>query len=307
MEIRSDNQRENAVEIRANYIIVGAFTLAVLFGGFIFTLWSAKSSKDVLLAYYDISFNESVKGLSVGNDVLFTGIRVGAVTGIRISQTTPGAVTVRVGIDAETPVREDSEAKLELQGLTGISVISISGGTAGSPLSRPAEGKAGTIRYTPSPLTAVVNRVPETLANVNALLRRLELVLSDENIAHINNTVASLDKITAALANRADSIDAILTHAEKTSRDLQVLVGKAGDDLLATGEALGRAARRADETMKSLEPGMKQFSREGLSELRMLLVEARNLMHVLTRVGQKLENDPRRFLFGDPVQEYQSR
>ena len=295
------------MEIRANYIIVGAFTLAVLFGGLIFTLWSAKSGKDVILSYYDISFNESVKGLSVGNDVLFTGIRVGTVTGIRISKTTPGAVTVRVGIDADTPVREDSDAKLELQGLTGISVISISGGTAGSPLSRPADGDAGTIRYTPSPFTAVVNRVPETLAHANALLRRIELVFSDDNISHINHTLESLDKVTSTLAARADSLDTILRNAEKTSNELQTLVDRAGDGLETTSEALAGAALRAEAAMKSLEPGLRQFSREGLVELRMLIVEARNLMHVLTRVGQKIENDPRRFLFGEPVQEYHSR
>ena len=111
------------MEIRANYIIVGAFTLAVLLGGFVFTLWSAKATKDIPMAYYDISFNESVKGLSVGNDVLFSGIRVGSATAIKISAVTPGAVSVRIMIDADTPVRADSEAKLELQGLTGISII----------------------------------------------------------------------------------------------------------------------------------------------------------------------------------------
>ena len=295
------------MEIRANYIIVGAFTLAVLLGGFVFTLWSAKESKDVPMAVYDISFNESVKGLSVGNDVLFTGIKVGTVTAIKISETTPGAVSVRIGIFADTPVREDSEAKLELQGLTGISIVSISGGTAGSPFSRPKSGHVGTIRYKPSPFTAVVNQVPDTIAAANALLHRMELLLSEKNIEHLSNAAASLDKITATLAARTDSLDAILSNAEKTSRELSALIDKAGKDVLLTGDALSGAAARMESTMRAVEPGLKQFSREGLAEVRMLLVEARNLMHVLTRVGQKLENDPRRFLFGEPVQEYQSR
>jgi hypothetical protein len=41
--------------------------------------------------------------------------------------------------------------------------------------------------------------------------------------------------------------------------------------------------------------------------MRMLMVEMRNMVHILTRVGQKLENDPRRFLFGETVTEYQNR
>ncbi len=299
------------MEIRANYIIVGVFTLAMLLGGLLFTLWSARESKDVPMAEYEVSFSESVKGLSVGNDVLFVGIKVGTVSAIKISETTPGAVKVLLNIAADTPVRADSEARLDLQGLTGISMISISGGTAASPLNRPRAGEVGEIRYVPSPFTAVVNRAPETLARANALLQRMERLLSDDNIAHFDNSMASLDRFTAALANRSDSLEAFLSNAEKTSADMRTLVGTAdkilSKDVQGATNALGDAAKRMDDTMKILGPGLQRFSGDGLSQLRALLVDARNLVNTLNQLSRKLDNDPRRFLFGEPVQEYQSR
>jgi phospholipid/cholesterol/gamma-HCH transport system substrate-binding protein len=91
---------------------------------------------------------------------------------------------------------------------------------------------------------------------------------------------------------------------EKMSGELNALLA---DDVKQTSAAVTGVARRADSVLAAMEPGLRQFSTQGLAEFRMLIVEMRNLMHVFTRVGQKLESDPRRFLFGDTVQEYHNR
>ncbi len=295
------------MEIRANYIIVGVFTLAVLLGGFVFTLWVAKQSTKTAMVEYDISFNESVRGLSTNSDVVFTGIRVGNVKQIKISDTKPGVVTVRVAIAADTPVRDDSKARLELQGLTGTSIISISGGTAASPLVHVEEGHVGVIAYQPSPLASVMQHIPDTIGAANEVLHRMDSMLSDQNQQALTTTLESLAKVSSALASRADSLEAILRNTEKTSGQIDALTRVAGENLQATTGSLSRIAQRMDTTLSIMEPGLRQFSKEGLTELRMLLVESRNLVHIYTRIGQKLESDPRRFLFGEPVQEYRSR
>lgn len=299
------------MEIRANYVMVGAFTLLMLLASGAFILWIGGKDKSTPMTEYDILFNESVKGLSVNNDVLFSGIRVGKVTDIKISRVTPGEVRVRISIGADTPVRQDSMAQLELRGITGISVISISGGTAQSPLLQVSDNGVGIIQYEPSPLSSVVAQVPDVLASANHILRRMEKVFSEENAKAVTDILASLAEVNGALAERSGTINAILLEAEKSSNEITKLIASVNNvmstDVKTASKAMGDISKKVDSTLSVMEPGLKQFSTQGLSDMRMLMVEMRNLVHVLTRVGQKLESDPRRFLFGDSVKEYQSR
>ena len=291
------------MEIRANYVLVGAFTLLVLFSAGLFVLWIGGQDRNTPMTAYEIACNDSVRGLSVGNDVLFSGIKVGKVTDIKISRDTPGQVYIRILIAADTPVREDSTAQLEVRGITGQVGVSISGGSAYSPLMRVPRGHAGVIPYAPSPLLNAVTLMPDMLAVSNQVLQQVGQVFSDKNIQALGETLAALARISGAFANRADSISAILLETEKLGGELNTLIAATNE----ASAALTGAAKQAESTLTAMEPGLRQFSAQGLSDFRMLMLEARNLVHVLTRIGQKLENDPRRFLFGDSVQEYHNR
>ena len=299
------------MEIRANYILVGLFTLLLLFGGLGFTLWTAKRDKDLPMTRYDISFNESVRGLSVNSDVLFSGVRVGKVEQIKISEVTPGAVRVRILIAADTPVRENSQAQLIVVGLTGTSAITISGGTVNSPLMKVPDGAVGELHYEPSPLSSVVAQMPDVLASANLLLRRMERMFSERNAQSFTTMMDSMASVAQVIADRAETIDKILANAEKAAHDFDLLVLNANKalmgDVKAASESMNKIAKRLDATLSVMEPGLKQFSNQGLADARMLMVEMRNLVHVLTRVSQKLESDPRRFMFGEPVKEYDNK
>lgn len=299
------------MEIRANYILVGVFALLVVLASGAFLLWVGGKGKNIPMTQYDISFNESVRGLSVNNDVLFTGIRVGKVTDITISRVTPGEVRVRISIASDTPVRQDSVAQLEWRGITGISVISISGGSAQSPLMQVPKGAIGNIRHAPSPLFSAVAHVPDLLAAANNVLGRVEKIFSDENARALVRILASLSEVSDTLAGRTESINNLLLEAERSGAAMHALLAAANEvlanDVKKTSRTMNAIAGRVDSTLAAMEPGLKQFSTQGLADIRLLTAEMRTLIHVLTRVGQKLENDPRRFLFGDTIREYQSQ
>lgn len=299
------------MEIRANYLFVGAFSLLVLFGGVAFTLWIGARGEGVTMAHYDIYFTESVRGLSVSNDVLFSGIRVGKVTEIKISRVAPGEVKVRVSINADTPVREDSVARLELRGITGVSVVSISGGTAKSPLKTVLADEVGEIVSEPSPLASAMSQVPDLIASANHMTQQIEKVFSDDNAAKAAEMLDSLATISKMLADKSEAIASLIDRSESIARNFDLLVANANEalttDVKATTGSLSRIARRVDQTLSAMEPSLMQLSRQSLPELRMLMGEMRNLVHVLTRVSQKLESDPRRFFFGDQAKEYQNR
>ncbi|MDR0338964.1 MAG: MlaD family protein, partial [Desulfovibrio sp.] len=277
------------MEIRANYIMVGLFTLAVLLGGVSFTLWIGTRDKGMPQDEYDISFSESVKGLSVNSDVLFIGIRVGKVTQIKISNLNPGEVRVRIAVNSDTPVRKNSTAQLESLGITGASVVSISGGTADSPLLDVPEGAVGEIPAEPSTLASVFSQMPDVLAKATHVLNSIGKVFSNENVASVTSMLRSLDEVSLTLSKRAATIDTIIGESEKLLANIERLSANANQmlatDVRQTSQAMSRIAARVDSTLMVMEPGLKQFSSQGLADMRMLMVDMRNLVHVLTRVG----------------------
>ena len=67
------------METRANYVLIGAFTLVVSIALLLFGLWAAKYSSERSWQRYMIVFDEAVTGLSVGSPVQYNGISVGSI------------------------------------------------------------------------------------------------------------------------------------------------------------------------------------------------------------------------------------
>ena len=103
------------METRANYVMIGLFTLGVIAAGFLFVLWAAGRDSRALVPYR-IMFSGSVSGLSRGSFVLYNGLKIGEVTSIALSSSDPGKVIAWVSVDSKTPINDDTRARLEFQG-----------------------------------------------------------------------------------------------------------------------------------------------------------------------------------------------
>ena len=79
--------------------------------------------------HYDIMFSGDVTGLQVGGPVRFRGVPVGEVIDFKVDPEHIEQVRVTIQIKEGTPVRADSVASLEVQGITGVLYVLISGGT----------------------------------------------------------------------------------------------------------------------------------------------------------------------------------
>src|SRR5579863_3142745 len=121
------------METRANYVMTGAFTLAVVAGVFIFIFWFHNAGSGGERASYRVVFSGSVSGLRTGGSVLFNGIRVGEVSGLALNTQDPRKVTATISIDHAVPVRADTRVALAFQGLTGLAQVSLTGGAADAP------------------------------------------------------------------------------------------------------------------------------------------------------------------------------
>src|ERR1700688_2635716 len=103
------------METRANYVLIGAFTLAVVVGVFGFVYWFQNIGGTGERAFYRVKFEGSVSGLRTGASVLFNGIKVGEVTGLTLNPLRPKEVTANISIDKSVAVRPDTEIGLEFQ------------------------------------------------------------------------------------------------------------------------------------------------------------------------------------------------
>src|SRR5208282_3366176 len=161
------------METRANYILIGAFTLAAVMGAFLFVMWIAGYGAAGGHRTYQVVFNGSVSGLSNGANVLFNGIKVGEVTHLTFSRSDPHTVVADIDVSSDAPIDRNTKARLETQGLTGAGVVALLGGsTPGQPL----VGDNGQ----PAVIYAVQSmQLQDILDNVGALSIRATAVLDD--------------------------------------------------------------------------------------------------------------------------------
>lgn len=281
------------METRANYLLVGIFSLVVMASILGVILILSKTPDSERTEDYLISFTESVSGLSIGNPVRFNGIQVGQVKDIRISRTEPGTVRVRVSVRGGTPVRKNSKASLEMLGLTGAASIAISGGTATSELVVLEEDEVGTIESAASPLTAVIQEAPNTLVLINETLSNVDKITGPEAQENIRVLLASLAEVSSTLAEEKEAIRSVIQESRETVRNLNTITASASKTMKKVERFVDGLGEDTGENIATVLP-----------ELRILIYESRMFVQNLGRMTKRIENDPRQFFFGTPIKEY---
>ncbi|OMQ24555.1 MlaD family protein [Serratia oryzae] len=303
------------METRAHHVLIGLFTLIIFSAVLLFSLWLTKAGSDRQFKLYDVVFNEAVSGLSQGSSVNYSGIRVGEVVQLRLDKDVPSKVWARIRVAASAPIRQDTQARLAVAGITGTSNIQLSSGSEASPLLEGRDGEIPVIIATPSPLSQLLTNGEDLVTNINEVLIRLNQVLTPDNQQRLASTLDNLEKITGTVAGESEDIRTVI-------RQLALLT-KQGNDTLAQTNRLVRNANglldgqgkllvsNAAKTMASLEQtsallnklisenqsslsnGMQGFNDLGpaVDELRRTLVALRSAMN-------RLEENPSALLRG---------
>src|SRR6187402_509934 len=119
------------METRANYVLIGAFTLAVIAAAFGFVLWFQSLHTTKQRSPIRIVFEGAASGLRNGGSVNFNGIRIGEVISVKLDN--PRRVVALAMVENNAPIRKDTLVGLEFQGLTGVAAISLKGGDEAAP------------------------------------------------------------------------------------------------------------------------------------------------------------------------------
>ncbi len=211
------------METRAHYTLIGAFTLTVIAAAFSFVFWFSGSDKGAARKTYLLVFSSSVSGLSRGAWVLFNGLRVGDVTRIDLADD-PGKVIATIEIDQRTPVKTDTKARLEYQGLTGVASVALTGGSPGAaPVERGSDGALPTIYAERSEFQNIVETLQNLSGKVENILNRADTLLN-ENSASITATIRNVEKISGGLADGAGGVKDLVNNFTEIAQSLKPFI-----------------------------------------------------------------------------------
>jgi phospholipid/cholesterol/gamma-HCH transport system substrate-binding protein len=210
------------METRANYTLVGLFTLAVIAAGFGFIYWFTRGGESGERAVYRVIFDGSVSGLRTGGSVLFNGIKIGEVTDLKLNPRDPKKAVATIAVDKAIALRADTQANLEFQGLTGIASVALQGGQSDAPVLSAPPGDVPTIVAQPSAMQDVWQGARELLGRADGIMRRVDTFLAD-NDAPLRNTLRNIDKFTTALGDNAEEVGAFMKDAATAARRIAAL------------------------------------------------------------------------------------
>lgn len=298
------------METRANYVLIGAFTLLASLALLFFGLWAANWSTERHWQPYTVAFNEAVTGLSVGSPVQYNGISIGSITALTLDPVDPRTVVATLRISATAPIKTDTRAKLAITSLTGPTIIQLSGGSPNAPrLTEVSSDPVPQIATAPSALQNITD-------TASRLVERMDVLLSESNIDHLSATLASLDRLSGDLADRDTGTPALLSSLRQASRQLESTLSTANSTLNhldshvvqrlpavlerldASLTRLDGAATQAEGILSDNRPALNSFATEGLGQLGPTLNELRGLIRDLRQVSDRLESNPAGYLLG---------
>lgn len=195
------------MEVRARYVLMGLFALAVIAGGFVFVFWLENSGGLASRTTYRLRFEGTVAGLLKGSAVLFNGVRVGEVSGVSLDASHPKEVLVDVSVDRSAPVRADSRVTIEFQGLAGAPAIALSGGSPTLPLLATKGPDARVLSAEKGAGESMTEAARQVLGQLSSIL--------SENAKGVKSAISNIDEFTAALARNSGKVDGIVAGLER--------------------------------------------------------------------------------------------
>ncbi|MEO8325800.1 MAG: MlaD family protein [Nitrospirota bacterium] len=314
------------MEPRGNYIIVGVFVFilgAVAVG---MVLWLGKSDYRGAYDQYHAYMQQSVSGLSVDSRVKYRGVNVGRVKEIALNPDNPEEVRLTLDILRGTPIKTDTVATLETQGLTGLATMNLEGGSLKALKLEPEPGQEYPVIQTkPSlffRLDMALSRLlseqglSKLLSSLHRLSENTAAFMNEENRFKMEGILSDLATVSHSLSRHHETIAEGIDRAAKAAENLAILTSTVNEDMprlvarihqsatavQGVAEELARTGKTLETVVQDSRPEIQQFTRETLGETGQLVTELRQLTSTLQRVAHQIERAPDSLIYGRPSQ-----
>jgi phospholipid/cholesterol/gamma-HCH transport system substrate-binding protein len=221
-----------------------------------------------------------------------------------------------------TPIKVDTIAVIETQGLTGLAMLNLTGGSRDASALQALEGqKYPVIKAGPSlfyRLDEAISRLlsergfSRLLTDLDQVANSATEILDEENRTRLKQTLKDLSDVTRIIAANRDQIDRGLSGAVQSADNLSKLtkslneqvpglmkrIDRSAAALESLTEELSQTSKTVGAVVNTTRPELEQFSRQTLPEVGLLVTELRQLASTLTRVARDLEREPNSLVFG---------
>lgn len=261
---------------RKKKITLGIFVLIglLILVGVIYYMGTSRHLFGDRITLYTVFKN--VEGLKEGNNVRFSGIKVGVVKEVSLISDSTVKATLKVNEDAARYIKKDSYGSIETEGLMGNKVISISSGSENAPA---VEDGDKLLTEEPIGMESIIKKINKSADDAARLTKNLadisEKVKSGEGplgkfiydsslVIRVNRSLAIIEssgrnvkKFTneinemAANINEGDGLATKLIYDEEWANDVE-----------ATLDSLRRTSGMMTNAGKDLEIFMKKLNEE---------------------------------------------
>jgi len=304
------------MEPKVNYTLVGLFIVLLSAALITGVLWLSRTDYRGVYDRYYTYMDESVSGLSNDSSVKYRGVDVGRVKEAILNPDNPEQVRIALDIVRGTPIKEDTVAVLETQGLTGITTVNLTGSSRAAPALKAVPGENfPVIKSRPSfyaQLSGSLSRLaaneqlPALLVNLNNLAQDARGLVDAQSRGDFKHILADLAEVTKVLAGRRQDLADIIVKAD-AALDRLAAAGKLLDDRLpevldqtsASVRALrdmaseiSRAGKSFNSTIDGSRADIAEFTGQTLPESGLLIGEVRhnrNLTATSQRTGARAQ------------------
>ncbi len=287
------------MEKDAHYFIVGIFVIAAVAGLIGFSVWLAGGKESAHTSNYTVLFTDPVSGLKEGASVLYRGVDIGKVTGVRLSPSRKDLIIVDIQVDDSTPIRADTEAQLATLGITGLVYMELSTEVTDTSPPRRVEGeKYPVIRGNGTQLAEIFRDIPDITKRILEVTDKITSFLDDETVAGMRASIANIRDLSQDFngllsTENVANAGTILQNVADASADASEITSRMSE----IADEIEKMANTFDDMIASNKANIDKFTNEGLSQVTSTAIEARKMVQSFREMADKLNRDPSQIIY----------
>ena len=295
------------MENKAHALIAGLFTVILAVGVVLAAMWFSGETYEK--AYYVLESKYPVTGLNEQALVRYRGVNVGKVTSIEFDPKDPALILVGIAIQSDMGLTKSTYAELRYQGVTGLSYVMLDDPRT-NPERLPPASEQGSVRIPirESLFSSLADATQQALGDLREVMKRINVLLGDENQAQIARTLANVEAATRRITTLAEAMEpaargseSLVAEARKTFQSADRLVGElaaTNRDLAKRLEAVNRAAESAEKAGGAIGALADAVAAETLPRINILADELARTSRSLDRLASEIKEQPQSLVFG---------
>ena len=295
-----------------NYVAVGSFVLLVIAMAVSFVFWYTDQRDKHTYQRYEIYFQGTVSGLTVGSPVRYLGVDVGKVARIMLDPQQSNRVEVIADIDSMAPIDSRTLAALSLQGITGLLFIDLEqDAKAAAPAALTQGEHYPVIRSTRSDFDVLLSSLPALATHAIELVDRFNQVFSDDNVRAFKSTLDNARLASERLPDTVRDLQGLLGDMRRASQEVQSAAGElrgiervGAPDIEAAlanvrrvSDALAKTSDELEHFVTDNQPGISRFANQSLPEFEQLLRESRQAARDFRDLSRSLKQNPSQLIY----------